>query len=183
MLFIWLVKKKVKNKSIYWSTTWPPGGGCWSGCSSTEVFPLPALCAFILLTQCLGFLCQVCSWFKADTAHWDPSEFCLEKQMVCHDSKPNFTVGEKHLQGVCGFNILSPSHYLFILSSSFKNTWSQSRHLILIPSFCPKRPQRYNKEQYLSSLSRPSAHAHAAPEPCFLHLRIFPLVWIKLLSF
>jgi len=70
-VFIWLMGRK-KNKEAFLKHNVAPW---WQVVvvSLQRFFlhqPAALVCAFILLTQRLGFRCQVCCWFREDTAHW-----------------------------------------------------------------------------------------------------------------
>lgn len=81
LLFIWLIGRKDKKtkrqqKKEHGDLLKHNVAPWWQEeavrCSAEAFLHQPAalVFAFILLTQCLGFHCQVCSWFREDTAHW-----------------------------------------------------------------------------------------------------------------
>lgn len=81
-VFIWLMGRK--KTRIYWSTMWPPGDKQGECRSSAEVFLSIFFCSFSLLLSAVlsfcshtvwAFHCEVCSWFKEDTAHWS----CIQR--------------------------------------------------------------------------------------------------------
>lgn len=88
-VFIWLMGRK--KTRIYWSTMWPPGDKQGECRSSAEVFLSIFFCSFSLLLSAVlsfcshtvwAFHCEVCSWFKEDTAHWSCIKFTRVRRQI-----------------------------------------------------------------------------------------------------
>ena len=130
-----------KKTRIYWSTMWPPGDKQGDCRSSAEVFFLFFsfffFCSFSLLLSAVlsfcshtvwAFHCEVCSWFKEDTAHWS----CIQRLQSSIWWGRWFTMLVRLIsQWVKPFSVCmvlyvyGPNYDLVVLSSLLETAWRQ----------------------------------------------------------
>ena len=150
---VYLTYRKRKKTRIYWSTMWPPGDKQGKCRSSAEVFFFFFFfCSFSLLLSAVlsfcshtvwAFHCEVCSWFKEDTAHWS----CIQRLQNSIWRGRWFTMLVRLIsQWVKSFSVCmvlyvyGPNYDLAVRSSLLERAWRQIHQGQETDSHCDHLP-------------------------------------------